>query len=297
MYRNFQEVMSKAKNRGTVTVCVAAAHDKDVLKAVIEATGQGLARAILVGRAGIIESYLSEMSVKHDFLIIDEPDERQAAQKAVKLVKEGQARVLMKGLINSSDFMRAVLASDTGLTAGKRLSHLGAFEVPGQKKIIFFTDGGVNVAPSLLQKKDILIDALCALEKIGILNPKVALLSINEKVSPKIPSAVDAKALADMRRAGVIPTGILEGPIAMDVAVSPEAARHKGIKSNISGDVDLFLVPNADAGNMIGKTLIHYAGAKMAGLILGAASPIVMTSRAETAEGKLYSVALACLMC
>lgn len=138
-----------------------------------------------------------------------------------------------------------------------------------KRKIIFFTDGGVNVSSNLSQKRDILLDALFALEKIGIFNPKVALLSINEKVSPKIPSTVDAKALVDMRQAGIIPTGILEAPIAMDVAVSPEAARHKGIKSNISGDVDLFLVPNADAGNMIGKTLIHYAGAKTAGLILG----------------------------
>jgi phosphate butyryltransferase len=202
----------------------------------------------------------------------------------------------MKGKINSSDFLRAVLNSNNGLRTGRLLSHLAAYELPGAEKLIFLTDGGMNIAPSLADKKDILVNAMLALSAIGIKKPAVAILTANEIVSPKMPATVDAKALVEMSEKGELPPGIIEGPIAMDVAINPAAAEHKGLTSRVSGKVDLILMPNIETGNALGKALIHYANAKMAGIVLGATHPIILTSRAETADGKLNSIALACLI-
>ena len=162
--------------------------------------------------------------------------------------------------------------------------------------MFFHTDSGMNIAPTLEEKKDILINAMLALNALGIERPNVAVLTANEVVNPKMPATVDAKALVDMSAAGELPPGVVEGPIAMDVALNPEAARHKGLISEISGKVDLFLMPNIETGNSVGKALMYYVKAKMAGIVLGATHPVVMTSRAESAEGKLNSIALAALM-
>lgn len=295
MFRNFSEVLENVKGRELLTISVSVAQDKDVLEAVKLAGEAGLVKAILVGNKAEILPMLEEIGLPKDTLIIDEPNTNQAALKAVSLVKRGEAQILMKGMINSSDFLKSVLNVDEGLRTGRLLSHLAAFEVPGQERLIFHSDGGMNIAPNLEQKKDILINALLALNAMGIEKPNVAVLTANEKVSTKMPATVDAQALTEMWKEGIFPPSVVEGPIALDVAVSPEAAAHKGIKSKISGKVDLFLMPNIDTGNACGKTLIYYSGAKMAGLVLGATNPIVMTSRAETAAGKLNSIALACL--
>jgi len=296
LYRNFTEVLEKVKGQEPLTISVAVAQDKDVLEAINLAEEAGLAKAILVGNKAEIVPMMKEIGLREDIPIFDEPDIGKAALKAVSLVKRGDAQVLMKGLINSSDFLKAVLNPEEGLRTGRLISHLAAFEVPGQEKLIFHTDGGMNIAPNLEQKKDILLNAILALNAMGIERPNVAVLTANEKVSPKMPATVDAQALVEMWEKGVFPPSVVEGPIALDVAVSPEAAHHKGIKSKVSGQVDLFLLPNIDAGNICGKTLVYYAGGKMAGLVLGATNPIVMTSRAETAIGKLNSIALACLV-
>jgi len=297
LYRNYAEILEKAKSNGPITISVAVAQDKDVLKAVKLAGDAGLANAILVGDKKLIDPMLEEVGLPLDTPVVDEPDIDKATLKAVSLVKRGEARVLMKGLVNSSDFLKAVLHPEEGLRTGRLLSHLAVFEVPGQEKLIFHTDGGMNIAPNLQQKKDILINAMLALNSMGITKPNVAVLTANEQVNPRMLATVDAQALAEMSEAGEFPPGVIEGPIALDVAVSPEAARHKRIESKISGKVDLMLMPNVETGNIAGKTLIYYAGAKMAGLVLGATNPIVMTSRAETARGKLNSIALACLAC
>jgi phosphate butyryltransferase len=295
MLRNFRELLIKARTCGEVTISVAVAQDKDALQAVKAAQDIGLARPILVGDAAAITPLLAEVGLQATTPLRHEPDINQAALTAAALVKTGEAQVLMKGLINSSDFLKAVLSAQAGLRTGRLLSHLAAFEIPGEPKLVFHTDGGINVAPGLEEKKDILVNAMLALAALGVKRPNVAVLAANEAVNPKMPATVDARALADMSAAGVLPPGTVEGPIAMDVAVNPEAARHKGIASKVSGRVDLFVVPNIEAGNTLGKALIYYARAKTAGIVLGATHPVIMTSRAETAEGKLNSIALACL--
>lgn len=295
MYRNYQQVIEAAKHKGRAMISVAAAQDAEVLEAVKMAQDAGIAQAILVGDAALIAPMLETVGLPANTPVINEPDVIKAALKAVSLVHSGQAQVVMKGLVNSSDFLKAVLDKTEGLRTGRLLSHLAVFEIPGQERLLFVTDGGMNIAPTLDEKKDILINAMLALHDMGIAEPNVALLTANEQVNPKMPATVDAQALADMSLAGALPPGIVEGPIALDVAVSTEAAKHKNITSKISGKVDLILVPTIETGNGIGKTLIYYAGAKMAGLVLGSTNPVVMTSRAETAEGKLNSIALACL--
>lgn len=296
MYSNYSQILEKIKSRGPVVISVAVAQDKEVLAAIKLAQDAGIAQAILVGDAPLITLLLEEIGLAVDTQIIHEPDPLKAALQAVSLVRDGKAQVLMKGLINSSDFLRAVLNKEVGLRTGRQLSHLAAFQVPGQKKLIFVTDGGMNIAPTLLEKKNILTNAMLALHAMGITNPHVAVVAANEVVNSKMPVTVDGENLAQMSQNGELPAGIVEGPIALDVAISPEAAGHKGIESKISGTVDLILVPTIETGNILGKALIYYANGKMAGIVLGATHPIVMTSRAETPEGKLNSIALACLV-
>lgn len=296
MLKSFQDVLAQAKEAGrNVTIAVAAAQDRDVLQAVKAAQELGLARAILVGDAAAIRLLMTELALDPATTIVDEPDMNKVGLAAVALIRQGRAQVLMKGLLNSKDFLQAVLHGQEGLRTGRLLSHLACLEIPGEEQLMFFSDGGMNIAPTLAEKKDILLNSLLALHSIGIRCPKVALLTANELVNPKMPATVDAQVLAALNEEAAFPACILEGPIAMDVALSPEAGRHKGIASKIAGSVDLFLVPNIETGNAVTKAIIHFARAKMAGIILGATNPIVMTSRAETQEGKLYSIALACI--
>jgi len=295
MYQNYSEVLLKAKSLGPFIISVAVAQDREVLEAVKLARDIGLANAILVGDENLIGPLLAEVGLSSETVIIHESEAAKAALTAVSLAKQGKAHIVMKGHINSSDFLRAVLNKEEGLRTGRLLSHLAVFEIPGQDKLLFVTDGGMNIAPTLLEKKDILVSAMLALHGMGITNPHVAILTANEQVSAKMPATVDAQALVEMSAGGQLPRGIVEGPIAFDVAVNLESAKHKNIHSQVSGKVDLFLTPNIETGNVLGKMLIFYAKAKMAGLVLGATHPIVMTSRAETSEGKLNSIALACL--
>ena len=295
MLRNFQDVLSNAAGYGRVKISVAVAQDKDVLQALKLAHDAGLSEPVLVGDAAAIRPLLSEVGLPTDTTVVDEPDINKAALAAVELVHNGTADVVMKGLVNTSDFLKAVLNAEVGLRTGRLLSHLAAFEVPGESRLIFHSDGGMNIAPTLAEKKDILVNAMLMLQSLGIERPNVAVLTANEQINPKMPATTDAKALTDMSLAGELPAGIVEGPIALDVAISPEAAKHKGIVSRVSGQVDLFLMPNIETGNTMGKSLLYYAKAKMAGVVLGATNPIVLTSRSETPEGKLYSIALACL--
>jgi len=293
---SLQEVLSKAKQSDhAMIISVAVAQDKDVLLAIKAAQDCGLAKAILVGDSGVIKPLMVEIGLSLDTPVIHEPDVNQASMVAVALVKQKKAQVLMKGMLNSSDFLRAVLNRQEGLKTGRLLSHLTCLEIPGEEKLLFLSDGGMNIAPTLADKKDILINSLHALHNMGIVCPNVAVLTANEVVNPKMPATMDAQALVEMNRSGELPLCMIEGPIALDVAMSPVAGEHKAIASDIAGKVDLFLVPNIETGNVASKVLIHFAKAQMAGIVLGATNPIVLTSRAETPEGKLYSMALACL--
>jgi len=295
MFRSFSEIVDRAKGYGPFTISVAVAQDTEVLKVMKMARDIGLAEPILVGNEKLIRPMMKEVGLEN-VEVINEEDEAKAALKAVSLVRNGEAQVLMKGFVNTSIFMRAVLNKEEGLRTGRLISHMATYEIPGHKKIVFCTDSGINVAPDLEQKKGILTNALMAIKAIGIEKPKVAALAANELVSEKMPITVDAKALADMGARGEIPDCRIEGPMPLDIALDEEIARHKGIDSRISGDVDLFFAPNIEVGNVLGKSWLYFNKAKWAGIVLGATHPIVLGSRGDTAEIKLNSIALACLV-
>ena len=296
MIKNLSELVEAARRRGPATLAVAAAEDAEVIEAVREVAALGLANAILVGNEASILALAGEAGLPRGARIIPEADPKLASLAAARLVREGEASVLMKGAVNTSDFLRAALDAENGLRSGRMLSHLAAVEIPGEPKLVFYSDGGMNVAPSLAEKKQILGNALAALHLIGIQEPKVAILAANEQVSPKVVATTDAKALMDAWENGEFPGTVIEGPIAFDVATSREAADHKKIASRIAGETDLFLFPSIEAGNIATKALMRYAGARMAGVILGATHPIVLVSRADNAAAKVSSVALACLV-
>lgn len=296
MVSSFQEIIDEVRKSKQITISVAAAQDEEVLLCVKAALEQGIAQSILVGDEALIRPLVTKLDLPETIRIIHEPDLRKAALTAVSLVRSGEAQVLLKGLLNTSDYLKAVLNPEVGLRKGRLLSHLAAYEVPGSMKLVFSTDTGINIAPNLEEKIAILDNALEAMKVIGIDSPNVAVMAANELVNPKMQGTVDAKALLDKYTADSSFTGIIEGPIAMDVAASPEAAKHKGIDSKISGDVDLFMMPDLEAGNIWSKALIFYAHFKMAGVILGATNPIVLVSRADNAETKLNSIALACFV-
>ena len=295
MIKNLSDLIVAARSRGPATLAVAAAEDAEVIEAVREVAALGLANAILVGNEASIVALAGEAGLPRGARIIREPDPKLASLAAARLVRQGEASLLMKGAVNTSDFLRAALDAENGLRSGRMLSHLAAVEIPGESKLVFYSDGGMNVAPSLAEKKQILGNALSALQLIGISEPKVAILAANEQVSAKVVATTDAKALMDAWENGEFPGAVIEGPIAFDVATSREAAEHKKIVSRIAGETDLFIFPSIEAGNIATKALMRYAGARMAGVILGATHPIVLVSRADNAAAKVSSVALACL--
>ncbi|MDR1651722.1 MAG: phosphate butyryltransferase [Synergistaceae bacterium] len=293
MIKSYYEMMEKISCLKGSCMSVAAAQDRDILEAVYKASAVAGVQPILFGSAREIERLKKEIGYTGECKTIDEPDDISAARAAVRSVHDGEADVLMKGLVNTSDYLRAVLDKNYGLRSGKMLSHLAAFEIPGRGRMLFVTDGGFNIAPTLEEKKIILHNALGALRKMGYAKPNVAVVTANEQVSEKAVSTVHADAIARAGESGEFGNCVVEGPIAFDVAVSKEAARHKNIDSRISGEVDLILVPAIEVGNVLGKCLSCLVGARMSGVVLGAAAPIVLTSRSEDAESKLNSILLA----
>jgi phosphate butyryltransferase len=297
MITSFDGMLSAVKNCPVRKVAVAVAQDDAVLEAVQGAKAQGVADAILVGDRAKIEKVAAQLGIDvAGWEIIHEPDDRRAAYKAVELVSSGQANVLMKGLINTADLLRAVLDKEIGLRTGRVLSHVAVFEVPDFKRLIMITDGGMNVAPDLKQKADIIQNSVALAHALGNAQPKIAVLAAVEVVNPDMPATLDAANLAKMADRGQIKGAIIDGPLALDNAISEEAARHKGIKSPVAGHADILVVPDIQTGNMLAKSLVYFAKGKIAGLIVGAAAPIVLTSRADTHEAKILSIALGSLM-
>ncbi|MBQ2271079.1 MAG: phosphate butyryltransferase, partial [Firmicutes bacterium] len=241
----------------------------------------------------VIEGMCEELGLDPIPEIVDAEGEADSAEKAVRLVREGRAHVLMKGLVNTSTFLRAVLNPDWGVRGEGLLCHLGAFDIPSWPKIQFHTDAGMIPAPTVDQKKQMIKQAVEILNRLGIEEPKVAALAANEVVNPKMPATVEAAQLQKWNEEGEITGCIVEGPIALDVALSRQAAEHKKLPSKIAGETDLFVMPDIEAGNLVGKTLMFLAGAKMAGIILGAKCPIVLVSRSDNAEAKVNSLAFA----
>ena len=295
-FSGFESLLDRAKSLGRAKVAVAAAADKEVLEAIKLAEKEGLITPILIGDVLEIKRFSKEIGFSlNGAELIHEPSPEAAAHKAVDTVVDGQAHFLMKGLLNSADFLRAVLRPARGLRTGRLLSHLAAFQVPGYSRILFVTDGGMNIAPNLAQKKEILENSLLYLKGIGMDSVNVIVLTANEVANLKMPATMDAQALAEMSLAGEFPGAIVEGPLALDGAVSAAALKHKGISSRINGEVDLFLVPSIEVGNVLGKSMVYFAGATMAGILLGAQVPIVLTSRNDTPRSKFMALTMAAL--
>ncbi|SDM80206.1 phosphate butyryltransferase [Fictibacillus solisalsi] len=276
------------------TVAVAAAEDEEVIKSVKQAYERGIASFILVGNAEKINFLLQQYNLgdASDLQII-EANSGQAALEAVKRVSSGQADILMKGMIPTSDLLKAVLNKEAGLRTGKILSHVAAFEVPGYDRLVFVTDSGMNINPDLQQKAQIIENAALIAKGIGVRMPKVAVLAAVETINPSMQATLDASALTVMNKRGQISHCIVEGPLALDNAISTEAAEHKGISGEVAGKADILLVPAIETGNALYKSLIYFSGAKVGAVIAGARAPIVLTSRADSAESKLFSIALA----
>ncbi|WIV13314.1 phosphate butyryltransferase [Proteiniborus sp. MB09-C3] len=297
MIKNFENVLNLAKSRGPKTISVAVAQDKEVLLAVKEANKMGIVDAILVGDKNEIIKIAEEISMDLSKCeLIDIKDVVEASRKAVELVSTGKAHIVMKGLVDTSIILKAVLDEKIGLRTGNVLSHVAVFSVDTYEKLLLVTDAAMNIAPDLSQKKQIVENAVFLAHSIDIENPKVAVVCAKEKVNPKMPATVDAEQLVQMNENGEIAGCIVGGPFALDNAISKEAAIHKGIDHPVAGDADIILTPNIESGNVLYKALAFLAKSKNAGIIVGARAPIVLTSRADNDEAKLNSIALAVLM-
>ena len=293
MITGYSSMIEKISRLRGSAMSIAAAQDKDILEAACKASAVARVKPILFGDAREIDRLRKEIGYTGECKIINEPDDLAATKAAVKSVHNGEADVLMKGLINTSDYLRAVLNRDEGLRSGNLLSHFSAFEIPGRGRMLFLTDGGFNIAPDLREKREILKNALGAMRKMGYECPNVAVVTANEQVNEKAIATVHADLISRAAAKGEFGECVVEGPIAFDVAISKEAAFHKHIDSKVSGCVDLILAPTIEVGNVLGKCLSILVGAKMSGVVLGASAPVVLTSRSEDAESKLNSILLA----
>jgi len=295
--KSFEDIVEAVKGKAPKRVAVAAAQDDAVLEAVRGAREQKLAEFTLVGDIDKIKAIATKLEVNLDeVVLVHEPDDRVAAYRAVSLVSGGQADVLMKGLINTADLLRAVLDKDVGLRTGRVLSHTAVFELPGFERLLMVTDGGMNIAPTLQQKADIIQNSVLLANVLGINPAKVAVLAAVEVINPDMPPTLEAAALTQMANRGQIRGAIVDGPLALDNAICPEAARHKGIISPVAGVTDILVTPDIEAGNILGKSLVYMAKGKIAGLVLGAAKPVIVTSRADSFEAKVMSIALGALL-
>ena len=296
MITRYSELIEQVQKMEPARVAVAAAQDDSVLQACQDAYERGLATFTLFGDMARIQAAAQKSGVRLDGMkIVNEPDDMSSAMQAVECVSTGNADIVMKGLINTGDLLRAVLDKSIGLRTGRVLSHLAMFELSGFNRLIGVTDGGMNIMPTLQQKADIIQNAAAVFHKLGVDPVRVAVLAAVETVNADMPGTIDAAALAKMNDRGQIRGVIVDGPLALDNAVSEEAARHKGIVSPVAGKADLLIVPNIEVGNVLGKSLVFMAGGTITGMILGARRPVVVTSRADTPESKVLSIALASL--
>ena len=270
--------------------------DESSLCGAAEAAKAGIIVPILVGPAAKVNAVARDCNVDiRDFELVDVAHSEAAAARGVELIHEGKGELLMKGSLHTDELMRAVTATSTGLRTARRISHLFVMDVPTHAETLFLTDAAINVFPDLDAKRDIVQNAVDLFSQVGLGVPRVAILSAVETVTAKIPSTIDAAALCKMADRGQITGAILDGPLAYDNAIDPEAARIKGIQSAVAGNAQILVVPNLEAGNMLAKNLVYMAKADSAGIVLGARVPIVLTSRADSVRSRLASCAAAVL--
>jgi phosphate butyryltransferase len=297
--KTLQEIIDAVQQYPVKRVAVAAAEDARVIEAVHRAAEENVAETVLVGDEARIRRLAEEAG--HDVDaggVVNEPVPERAALRAAELVSTGKADVLMKGFIYTDDFLRAVLDKGVGLRTGLRMSHVFACELPAYDRLILVTDAAMNIAPDLEAKAEIVLNAVHLARVLGIEEPRVGCLAAVELLNPAMPATVDATCLHKMYERGQFPDGcIVDGPFAFDNAMSLAAAEHKGIGGPVAGTADVLLVPCIEAGNILVKSFVYSAGARLAGVLIGASAPVVLTSRADTAESKFMSIAAAVLTC
>lgn len=292
MISSLGEIMELAKKKPGGTIAVAAAHDTEVLAAVVMAHRERIADAILTGHKSEITQVLEEQGENpEDYIILEADTDRDCAVKAVAEVRKGNADFLMKGMLSTADMMRAVIDRETGIRTGKLLSHVMALQVPSYGKLMFLTDGGMNTFPDLEQKENILENAAILLKRLGYHEIYAACVCGAEVINPKIPSMVDAAELSGMDKWKKYDMSVF-GPVGFDMAICKESCQHKHYDTPGAGEADILLVPTYEVGNGIGKALLYFAGAENAGVILGAKVPIILVSRSDPPRSKLASIAL-----
>jgi phosphotransacetylase len=291
-----ERLLATCRHLEPVPTAVAHPCEPSALSGAIEAANQRLIVPLLVGPRAKIEATAQSAQIDlRNFEIVDVPHSHAAAAKAVELVREGRAELLMKGSLHTDELISEVVARDGGLRTGRRISHVFVIDVPTYHKVLFITDGAINIAPTLEDKVDICQNAVDLLASLHIERPKVAILAAVEFVTSKMPATIDAACLCKMADRGQITGAILDGPLAFDNAISKEAADTKGIRSEVAGDPDILLAPDLEAGNILAKQLSFLANADSAGLVLGARVPIILTSRADSVRSRIASCAIAML--
>ncbi len=298
MIKKLDEIIEQVRSISTMKLAVAAAQDEEVLHAVFDAKKEGIVEPILIGEIDKIKEIANALGESLEGVeVIEGTDLVDAAMKAVKMVSEGKADFVMKGILDTSILLKEVLNKEYGLRTDSLLSHVMVYEVPTYHKLLVLTDGGMNISPDFDQKEKILRNAVKTAMALELSQINVAVIAAKEKVSEKMMATVDAAKLEEKGKMGEFGESVIvEGPLALDLAISKEAAEIKKFESKISGEVDVILVPTIEVGNGIGKTLTYMAGAKSAGVIMGAKAPVVLVSRADSHESKLYSIALGALI-
>lgn len=297
MSKNFDDLLTKLKVAKTKKLAVAVAQDEPVLEAVKAAKDRGIADAILVGDREKIEAVATKIDMDlSSFEIVHEDDVKKAALKAIELVSSGQADMVMKGLVDTATFLRSVLNKEVGLRTGKLMSHVSVFEIEGIDRLILLTDAAFNTYPDLKQKVQIINNSVMVAKACGIENPKVAPVCAVEVVNPDMPATIDAALLSKMSDRGQIKGCIVDGPLALDNALSEEAAHHKGVIGPVAGKADVLLLHDIDVANVMYKSLTYTAKTKNGGILVGTSAPVILTSRADSFETKVNSIALAALV-
>lgn len=298
MIKELKDILDILKKQNQAILSVAAAEDKEVLQAVKDSVDIGIIKPILVGDSEKIKSISKE--IKFDLSgikIINSNSIEESAKIAIELVSSKKADFVMKGILDTSILLKSVLNKDYGLRTDSLLSHVMIYQMDNYHKLLLLTDGGMNISPNYDEKEKILKNAIEAANALGIENIKVACIAAKEKVNPKMQATVDGELLQKASIEGKFGKNVIvEGPLSLDIALSKEASKIKGFKSKVSGDTDILLMPTIEAGNGIGKSFTYMANAKSAGVIMGAKSPIVLVSRADSSESKLYSIAYGALI-
>lgn len=294
---NFADLIEAAKQVGPKTIGIAAANEREILLAAADAQEQGIASFILVGNQPLIREITREEDINiTGMIVVHEPDARKAARRVIELVNLGHVDFPMKGRVQTGEFLKAALDRDHGLRRGELLTHVSVMEIPGFDRLLLISDAGVVVAPTMEQKIAIVQNAIDVARALGVKEPKVAVLAATEMVNTKIPTTMDAANLSKMAERGQIRGGLVDGPLALDNAISEESALVKGIKSPVAGHADILIAPDIEAGNAMAKAIAYFAKGKMAGIVVGAKTPLVVASRSDPHESKMVSMALGILL-